>query len=82
MSVKDRLPKHGGHFLSNIGLVRFMISDKEWVDDDYRTRNPDWWLQEIELPSEKEIENMAEEFAFPNSVKIGANFILNKLKGE
>lgn len=87
---KGELPKHGGHFLSSIGLVRFMISDKEWVDDYYRTRNPDWWLQEIELPSEEDIDKSGDDFAYPhidssfafNCFMHGANFILNKLKGE
>lgn len=52
VSVEERLPKHGGHFLTDIGLVRFMINDKEWVDDKYITCNPNWWLEEITNPDQ------------------------------
>lgn len=87
VSVEDRLPKHGGHFLSSIGLVRFMISDKEWVDDYYRTRNPDWWLEEVYFPSEDEMQNLYSlnrdfyDSSFAAGMHKGANFILNHIKG-
>lgn len=81
MSVKDRLPKHGGHFLTDIGLVRFMINDKEWVYDKYITCNPNWFLEEIELPSEEDIENESYKGWVRSNFKAGANFILNHIKG-
>lgn len=83
VSVEERLPKHGGHFLTDIGLVRFMINDKEWVDDKYITCNPNWWLEEIELPSENDINNELDELPWDSdeAFKEGANFIINYIKG-
>lgn len=89
VSVEDRLPKHGGHFLTDIGIVRFMINDKEWVYDNYITCNPNWWLEEIELPTENKVHESIPHYrydaeldhAFQDGYYIGANFILNHIKG-
>ena len=72
---KGELPKESRIYITNLGALHYLHPFQRWLDND-----PQWWMQEIELPSKEEIENMAEEMAFPNSVKFGANYILNKLK--
>lgn len=44
--------------------------------------NIEWWLEEIELPSEEEIQSVAPKTRCVNQFWNGVNFILNKLKGE
>lgn len=77
--VTDRLPIEYENYSTNVGLVYFKGSFAHWVQ---------WWLEEIELPSEEEIEGIAifydtfesdKEDKY-SSYKIGANYILNKLK--
>lgn len=70
---RGELPKKDSFYLTNKGKLH---------TDNFKSWFVEYWLEEIELPSKEEIENMAEEFAFPNSVKIGANFILNHIKGD
>lgn len=91
VSCSDRMPKKDGVYIvrTKLGLIKTscfknggFVATKIGGDEDKITSYIEYWLEEIELPSKEEIENMAEEFAFPNSVKSGANYILNKLKGE
>lgn len=87
VSVEDRLPEESEivMYRTNFGSTKvgFLSHNGFFISENYIHMLSDvsWWLEEIQLPSEEEIENMAEELAFPNSVKFGANFILNKLKG-
>lgn len=65
------------YVITNIGIVYY---------DKYEGREYDieWWLEEIKLPSEEEILNEVKDrnhFLKLGFIK-GANFILNKLKGE
>lgn len=70
---KGEFPEKNGWYLGSGAIHQYSV-DNGFYD------TVKWWLEEIELPSEGEIENMAEEMAFPNSVKFGANFVLNLLK--
>lgn len=70
---KGEFPEKNGWYLGSGAIHQYSV-DNGFYDI------VKWWLEEIELPSEGEIENMAEEMAFPNSVKFGANYILNLLK--
>lgn len=64
---------------------------KNIINDNCVIINPEYWLEEIELPSEKEIflevdkivdSQVAYGFYIAYGFYNGANFILNKLKGE
>lgn len=85
---KGELPKCKGHsyriyVITNNCIVYYDKYDG-WEHD------IDWWLEEIELPSDEEIDKSGDDFAYPhidsafafNCFMHGANFILNKLKGE
>ncbi|HAE65723.1 MAG TPA: hypothetical protein DCG77_00505 [Sphingobacterium sp.] len=77
VSTKDRLPSDNGLYLTNNGHVHFLSGCKRFMGCD-----PQWWLEEVELPSDEEIKKEAENHAFTNAFKLGANYILNTLKGE
>lgn len=69
---------------TNIGYVKFDTSDKKWLAIGGIVT---WWLEEIELPSEEDVENYGrDEYWYTNMeetlepFKKGANFILNHLK--
>ena len=78
MPVSERLPNESGLYITNNGVTHFISGCKRWAGVD-----PLWYLEEIELPTDEEIESQCEvrpstrAIAFNN----GANFILNKLKG-
>lgn len=88
---KGELPKfkdgvYQGYFHTEFGLVKYSKYDGWKLARKY----PDYFLEEIELPSEEEIDKSGDDFAYPhidsafafNCFMHGANFILNKLKGE
>ena len=92
---KGELPKHGGYFLSNIGLIQFFAKDNSWLDDEYSHFSPNYWLEEIELPNaedirrealgpfkEKDLEDQYGDFIQDDidTFTKGANYILNILK--
>lgn len=81
--VSDRLPSESGMQITNNGIVHFLSGCGRFMGHE-----PQWWLEEIEIPSNEEIEGMAifydtfesdQEDKY-SSYKIGANYILNKLK--
>lgn len=79
---KGELPKEYEDVNTDCGLGFY--GDGEWHLALTETYKPDYWLEEIELPSEKEINNELDAipWGFEEAFKEGANFILNKLKGE
>lgn len=80
--VSDRLPKDGGHYYTNINELYFDFGN--WHDSNYRiSTQPEWWIEEIEIPSEEEIDNESYPIDTTNESTafiMGANYILNKLK--
>ncbi|MDR2274326.1 MAG: hypothetical protein LBF27_25690 [Sphingobacterium sp.] len=86
VSVKERLPEKSGRYHTNVGLVYYHGKEfYHWID---------WWLEEVELPSEEEITTNVlfhnntmyhdNDFqkACDNGIKMCFNYILNTLKGE
>lgn len=78
VSVKERLPSESGIYLTNKCTLHFISGCKRFMGND-----PQWWLEEIELPSDEDIqlrsklqhsEQRSDGFVF------GANYILNKIK--
>lgn len=80
---KGELPNNHQFYTTDKGLFKYM--DKEWW-----INNIGWYMEGVELPSEEEIDKSGDDFAYPhidsafafNCFMHGANFILNKLKGE
>lgn len=77
VSTKDRLPSESGLYLTNNGHVHFLYGCKRFMGC-----APQWWLEEVELPSDEEIKKAVENHSFTNAFKLGAHYILNILKGE
>lgn len=80
--VTDRLPGAEKYYLTDIGDLYW--DSRNWFDNRGRISiTPEWYLNEIELPSEEEICNEG----FNNSTCAtafaqGANYILNKIKND
>lgn len=68
--VSDRSPSKEGYYLTDKGNVYFRDTFYTWID---------WWLEEVELPSEDDIFKEGSKMAI-TSFRKGANYILNKLK--
>lgn len=79
---KGELPKVNGEIiLTNYGILTYSKTFG-WVNlQNYTTKSPRYCLEEIELPSEEEIQEVAPKTRCVNQFWNGANFILNKLKG-
>ena len=79
-------------YLTDKGLLKFEKGKwfSWWQADQYTSAYPNYFLEEIELPSEEEIEQ--EEYHnfiqsdrnhyFKDGFRTGANFILNHLKSN
>ena len=87
---KGELPKKDNKgYCSNVGMVyfrklKFYFRDEQLITF---TDKVEWWLEEIELPSEADVHGYHDSlFKYRRIelelIKLGANFILNKLKGE
>lgn len=79
----DRLPKERKWFDTDKGYLLFSITQNQWlVSDEYY---PKWWLEEIELPSEGEIEKLAENNGCRGIEAgwfiVGANKAIKLIKG-
>lgn len=74
VSVNDRLPFESGFYLTNNGMLHFLSGWKRFIGC------AEWWLEEVKLPSDEELKKAAENHAFTNAFKLGANYILNKIK--
>lgn len=72
---KGELPIiQGKEYLTDRGKMYDYVMHPNWGNIEY-------WLEEIELPSEKDIIEVAPKTRCVNQFWNGANFILNKLKG-
>lgn len=85
VDVRYRLPNKSGIYITNRGVIQFTSAYDRWYG-----LEPQWWLEEIELPTEEEIKNEEKSVYEVNDDKAlpykslwrkGANFILYKLKG-
>ena len=86
VSVKERLPEKPGVYNTDLGKLEFSTNpcyknNGIWLKENY-VNNPEIWLEEVELPSSEELKKAAENHSFTNAFKLGAQYILNTLKGE
>lgn len=82
---KGEFPKENNKdYCSNVGMVYFRKGNFYFRDEQLITftNKVEWFLEEIELPSEEEIQSVAPKTRCVNQFWNGVNFILNKLKGE
>ena len=77
------------HIIHEGGLIDsgfYAQNDKQWYDDESRQLHKvEYWLKEIELPDEDEIDKYAIHYdttddVYSEFVKNGISYILNKLK--
>ena len=73
---KGELPKESGFYLTNLGSRHYIGNEIARLFD----CEPQWWLEEVELPSEDEIIEVAHNVRCVNQFWDGVNFILNKIK--
>lgn len=79
---KGEFPKEDNKdYCSNVGMVyfrkhKFYFRDEQLITF---TNKVEWFLEEIELPSEEEIQSVAPKTRCVNQFWNGVNFILNKL---
>lgn len=71
---KGERPSKDGIYITDSGENRFRYHRFEL--------DTKWWLEEIELPSEEEIQSVAPKTRCVNKFWNGANFILNHLKSN
>lgn len=81
----DRLPKEGW-YNTNKGVEYYSEKLNDWASSMY-TSKPEWWLEEIELPSEDELEDRAINLGYKHTsnengiFRQGSYEIINKIKG-
>ena len=59
--LKDGLPQKEGAYFCDGGHLWFNITTKKWNSNVNSNVLPEWWLEEIELPSDDEIIKMYPE---------------------
>lgn len=84
---KGELPTKVYEYLTNNGLRNYYCGVFEDGNTDTIDYKVEWWIEEIELPSEEDIKKNAAYIAAVSNAgaegfEKGVNFILNKLKGE
>lgn len=80
--VKDRLPVSFGEYITDIGYM-FYNNGQKYFEDRQGVGFPEWFFEEIEMPTEKDIYTLSSRCATNermNGFEEGANYILNKLK--
>lgn len=84
---KGELPKKDGRYITSKGLsTMYKLNEgcgKRTGYGFWQSLKIEWWLEEIELPSYGDV--YSESFKSdktPSDFIKGANYILNKLKGE
>lgn len=78
---EDSPKYHTQGFVHNGKFIQNYKNGHESINKEFDPQ-PKWWLEEIQLPSEEKINDMAEELALPNSVKFGANYILGFINNK
>lgn len=80
--VIHRLPDKSGVYVTNRGAMQFTEPYDRWYGLD-----PQWWLEEVTLPTEEEIQEAMDNLEDDDNDSAndewlnGVNFILDKLKG-
>lgn len=87
---KGELPSKEGMYNTNKGIMS-LSKTFDWINQhNYTDKAPEYWLEEIELPSEEDIKNFIDSqpyygygtTEFKEGIEEGANFILNYLKSN
>ena len=91
--VNDRFPKRSGDYHTDYGIAYFSHSKKKFYQENI-VIDPEYWFEEVELPSDDEVverlmhptyisENISKKSIeiYKFSVRRGASYVLNKLKG-
>ncbi len=85
VSVKDRDPEKYGYYDTAVGNIEYSPTNG-WQ---WGMPNPDYWLEEIQLPTEEDIleharsEKGLEDYDIEQDVFVdGANYILNTILGK
>ncbi len=53
---KNELPKAFGVYFTEEGELKFLETPKKFFTFDNMERNPQWWLEEVNLPTDEEIQ--------------------------
>lgn len=77
---KGELPSVSKKYFTSHGYLDYSVKRNEWSDCDWLDVNPDWWLEEIELPSDEDVFNKSTFYNDLESFEQGANYILDLLK--
>lgn len=60
--TKDRLPDEGGNYDTSKGFLAFIPAIKRWYyDNRVMVETPEYWFEEINIPTDEEIEKIAIE---------------------
>ena len=84
--VSERLPKNYGAYIIGYGTTKRFVDFNERTNHDSWRMNFEWWLEEITLPTEEEIERDIQELAYSDEMSIndfsrqGLQYILNHIK--
>ncbi len=59
VNCSDRMPKENKECFTDTGLATYLLKDNQWYYVAFLRCNPqpDWWLEEIQLPNDEEIES-------------------------
>lgn len=81
--VSERPPNEEGNYYTDLGYIYFKQEIKLWYDDENDYCYPNYWLEEIELPTDEEIlgATLIKQDKDQTQFMRGIDFILNKLKG-
>ena len=87
VACKDRLPTQNGKYHTDKGLLDFRPNRYHYgFTEGIGIVNPEFWYEEIELPTEEEINKPANDEYVDSlrgysAFKKGAEWVINKIKG-
>lgn len=84
----ERLPEKSSWYYTQKGMLYFDLIQGSFYESSQFVGENEYWLEEIELPSEEDIIGMGHYYealesegdSLYDAYKQGANYILNKLK--
>lgn len=89
VKVSERLPESRGYYDTDMGTLYYRKKIKHSIWEDWEDANypkyPEYWLEEIELPTEEDINSIVSVYhdvENRNACRTGINYILNKIRGN